>query len=121
MDEARDKEGRRAKTLLIAGWSTFGTSYTAAILTGVLYNDITGVHNNYGYWLLAPLVGPIGAAFESESSFGVMFGAGMAIAQIGGLAVGILGTVRYRQWKHGVSLSALPMRGGGQLGVRMRF
>lgn len=106
---------------MIAGWSTFGTAYTISAMIGVLYNDTTGVKNYYGYWMLVPLIGPIGAATESESSFGKLAGVGFGLAQIGGLAVGVLGTVRYRRWKKGPTLSALPTRGGGQLALQVRF
>jgi hypothetical protein len=113
----------RARNLRIGGWVTLGSSYALSALVGTIAIDTAGRDRirNYGYWMTVPVAGPFGAAFQTRSATGALFTTTLGVAQAVGLGMAIAGGVRHRRLKREISFAAMPGRGGGQVGMTMRF
>jgi hypothetical protein len=113
----------RARNLRIGGWVTLGGSYALSALVGTIAIDVSRTDRvrHYGYWMTVPVAGPFGAAFQTRSATGALFTTSLGVAQAVGLGMAIAGGVRHRRLKREISFAAMPGRGGGQVGMTMRF
>lgn len=114
----RNSDLSRARNLMITGWSIGGGTYAGSLVMGAIALDVGATE--WGASMMVPGVGPFIAAGFSESATGAVFTAGMGVAQVVGIAMGTIGTVRYRRLQN-VSLAATPTRGGGRLALTWRF
>ncbi|MEX1369126.1 MAG: hypothetical protein AB1Z98_38720 [Nannocystaceae bacterium] len=116
-------EHSRARSLRVAGWATLGSTYALSALIGTITIDNTspGRMRNYGYWMTVPVAGPFAAAFQTRSATGALLTTTLGVAQAAGLAMALVGGHRHRRFKRQLSLAAAPTRGGGHVGVTMRF
>jgi len=133
---------RRGKSMMIAGFVTFGASYlstafvgAAALDTSREFGGTTDTQSQrLGTALLVPVVGPLIAIPNIESYLGSIFSVLSFVAQAGGLSLGIAGAVRYTRdgrrmqapqaglhLGKGVRLRAAPRFGGGTLNLSYRF
>ncbi len=125
-EEDGDDEERSAKSkalsLAITGWTLTGVSYGTSLIVGAIRLDVdeSATGQAYGRWMLAPVVGPIGAATHSRTSTGVLFTLSLAAMQATGLTLGIVGTVRRSRLRR-VNVAAMPTRDGGRVALAMRF
>jgi hypothetical protein len=112
----------RARSLRVSGWVTLGSTYLFSALVGTIAID-TGSDRirNYGAWMLVPVAGPFGAAFQARSATGALLTTTLGVAQAAGLGMAIVGGVRHRRLKRELTLTAMPTRGGGHVGLSMRF
>lgn len=112
----------RARSLRVAGWVTLGSTYLFSALIGTVSID-TGSDRirNYGAWMLVPVAGPFGAAFQTRSATGALLTTTLGVAQAAGLGMAIVGGARHRRLKRELTLTAMPTRGGGHVGLSMRF
>jgi hypothetical protein len=118
----RNAELSRAQSLRIGGWVTLGTTYLFSALVGTVAID-TGSQRiqRYGYWMTLPVAGPFGAAFQTRSATGALLTTSLGVAQAVGLGMAIVGGSRHRRLKRQLTLTAMPTRGGGHVGLSMRF
>ncbi|MEM7154623.1 MAG: hypothetical protein AAF799_17375 [Myxococcota bacterium] len=116
-------EVNRARSLRNAGWATLGSVYGVSALIGTITIDSTspGRMRNYGYSMVIPVAGPFIAAFHSRSATGALLTTTLGVAQAVGLGMAIVGGARHRRFKRDLTFAAAPTRGGGQVGVSMRF
>jgi hypothetical protein len=119
----KQAEISRARGLMIAGWSILGTTYGVTALTGTIAIDTAGSDRmrHYGYWMTIPVVGPFAAAFNSRTATGALLTTSLGLAQVAGLGMALVGGVRHRRLKRELTFTAMPTRGGGQVGLSMRF
>lgn len=115
-------EMTRARNLRVGGWVTLGSTYLFSALIGTIAID-TGSERiqRYGYWMTIPVAGPFGAAFQSRSATGALLTTTLGVAQAAGLGMAIVGGARHRRLKRELTLTAMPTRGGGHVGLSMRF
>lgn len=118
----RMAELSHARSLRVGGWVTLGSTYLFSALIGTISID-TGSERirNYGAWMLVPVAGPFGAAFQTRSATGALLTTTLGVAQAAGLGMAIVGGVRHRRLKRELTLTAMPTRGGGHVGLSMRF
>ncbi|MCA9654558.1 MAG: hypothetical protein KC501_31880 [Myxococcales bacterium] len=117
-------EQSRARSLRIAGWATLGGTYGFSALIGTISIDSTSPGDRmrgYGYSMVLPVAGPFIAAFHTRSATGALLTTSLGVAQAVGLGMALVGGHRYRRFKRDLSIAAAPTRGGGQIGVSMRF
>ena len=116
-------EVNKARGLRNAGWATLGSVYGVSALIGTITIDSTspGRMRNYGYSMVIPVAGPFIAAFHSRSATGALLTTTLGVAQAVGLGMAIVGGARHRRFKRDLTFAAAPTRGGGQVGVSMRF
>lgn len=113
----------RARNLRIGGWVTLGSSYALSALVGTIAIDAAGRERirHYGYWMTVPVAGPFAAAFHTRSATGALLTTSLGVAQAVGLGMAIVGGARHRRLKRELSFTAMPGRGGGHVGMTMRF
>lgn len=113
----------RARNLRIGGWVTLGSSYALSALVGTIAIDAARRDRirNYGYWMTVPVAGPFAAAFHTRSATGALLTTSLGVAQAVGLGMAIVGGARHRRLKRELSFTAMPGRGGGHVGMTMRF
>jgi hypothetical protein len=118
----RNAELSRAQSLRIGGWVTLGSTYLFSALIGTIAID-TGSERirRYGYWMTLPVAGPFGAAFQTRSATGALVTTTLGVAQAVGLGMAIVGGARHRRLKRQLTLTAMPTRDGGHVGLSMRF
>ncbi len=116
-------ERSRARSVAVAGWATLGGTYGFSALVGTIAIDSSSDNrgHNYGVLMTIPVVGPFGAAFRTQTATGALLTASLGVAQVVGLSMALVGTVRHRRLKRQLTLAAAPTPGGGQVGVQMRF
>jgi hypothetical protein len=118
----RMAELSRARNLRIGGWVTLGSSYLFSALVGTVAIDAGSERiRHYGYWMTVPVAGPFAAAFHTRSATGALLTTSLGIAQAAGLGMAIVGGARHRRLKRELSFTAMPTRGGGHVGLTMRF
>lgn len=118
----RMAELTRARNLRVGGWVTLGSTYLFSALIGTIAIDTGGERiQRYGYWMTIPVAGPFGAAFQSRSATGALLTTTLGVAQAAGLGMAIVGGARHRRLKRELTLTAMPTRGGGHVGLSMRF
>ena len=107
----------------ISGWTLAGTAYGVSLLVGAIKLDTdSSTHGQaYGRWMYGPVVGPIGAATHAETATGALLTLSLAAAQVTGVTLGIVGTVRRSRLRRGPRLTAMATRSGGHVAVSMRF
>ncbi|MCA9706763.1 MAG: AAA family ATPase [Myxococcales bacterium] len=127
LEQARaDKKAEkgRALGLAAAGWSLLGSTYLMSALIGTISIDVADGDarlRRFGTWMTVPVAGPFAAAFNARSATGTLFTTTLGLAQAAGFTMALIGTSRHRRAKRDLQLMAMPTRGGGHLGVRMRF
>lgn len=129
LDEAQLERSRRmtalsnAQSLRIGGWATLGSTYILSALIGTIAIDLAGRERirNYGYWMVVPVAGPFGAAFQTRSATGALLTTALGAVQVAGLGMALAGGARYRRLKRELTLTAMPAPGGGHVGMTMRF
>lgn len=119
----RQAELDKARNLRIGGWVLLGTTYGLSALIGTVAIDTAGRDRmrTYGYWMVTPVAGPFGAAFQTRSATGALLTTSLGVAQAVGLGMAIVGGARHRRLKRELSLTAMPTRNGGHVGLSMRF
>ena len=126
----RRKKHHQARATMISGWTTLGVGYGAAVLVGAIAIDLGRDDDDrrqvrYGQRMFIPFGGPIAAAFESRSVTWGLITTGASAAQIVGLTLGIIGTVRLRKYPNPdeprFAFSVVPTRRGGTGALRVRF
>lgn len=118
----RMAELSHARNLRIGGWVTLGSTYLFSALIGTVSIDAGSERiQRYGYWMVVPVAGPFGAAFQTRSATGALLTTTLGVAQAAGLGMALVGGARHRRLKREMSLTAMPTRGGGHVGLSMRF
>jgi hypothetical protein len=119
----RQAELDRARNLRVGGWVLLGTTYGLSALIGTIALDVAGSDRirAYGASMVIPVAGPFIGAFQTRSATGALLTVSMGAAQAAGLGMAIVGGSRHRRLKRELSLMAMPTRGGGHVGVSMRF
>lgn len=119
----RQAELSRARNLKIGGWTLLGSTYGLSALVGTIAIDTAATDRGrfYGGWMTVPVAGPFIAAFHTRSATGALVTTTLGVAQAAGLGMALVGGARHRRLKRELTLTAMPTRGGGQVGVSMRF
>lgn len=113
----------RARSLKVAGWATLGSTYAFSALIGTIAIDTAQRDRmqSYGYSMLIPVAGPFAAAFQTRSATGALVTISLGVAQAAGLGMALVGGARHRRLKREIGFTAMPTRGGGHVGMSMRF
>lgn len=113
----------RARSLKVAGWATLGSTYAFSALIGTIALDTAQRDRmrNYGYGMVIPVAGPFVAAFQTRSATGALVTISLGVAQAAGLGMALVGGARHRRLKREIGFTAMPTRGGGHVGMSMRF
>lgn len=118
----RMAELSHARNLRVGGWVTLGSTYLFSALIGTVAIDAGSQRiQRYGYWMTIPVAGPFGAAFQTRSATAALLTTTLGVAQAAGLGMALVGGARHRRLKRELTLTAMPTRGGGHVGLTMRF
>ena len=142
---ADDSYSRPRRGLMIAGWTVFGSTYILSALVGTavydsaLYEDQPDFdpeaaqelelhiprsrRHAYGRAMYVPIVGPFIAASKTSSASMGLATSLLGTAQLTGLALGIVGTIRYANsmQRSRYQFSYLPSGDGGVATLSGRF
>lgn len=95
--------------MTISGFTIFGSSYLISALVGTISLDYAadiGGSGTYGRRMLIPVAGPFMAIPRTDSATGGLFTGLLGVIQVGSLALGTAGAIKFGRARRQLALSA---------------
>jgi hypothetical protein len=96
-------------SMMISGYTLFGTSYLISALIGTIsldYASDVGGSGRYGRRMLIPLAGPFMAIPRADTATGGLFTGLVGVVQVAGFLLGTTGAVRFTRANRELRLAA---------------